>query len=64
MLLGCAFFAGYGTFGFAFAIGDGDGQVNALTGAFLIGTLVGGVSLAIAPLAREHGGVPFAWSHS
>jgi hypothetical protein len=50
LLLGCAFFAGFDTFGFAFAIGDGGGQISVAAGTFLIGTLVGGVGLIIAAL--------------
>jgi hypothetical protein len=50
MLLGCAFFAGLDTFGFAFAIGDGGGQVSLLDGTLLIGTLAGGAGLVIAAL--------------
>ena len=49
-LLGCAFFAGFDTFGFAFGIGDGGGQVGLAAGTFLIGTLAGGVGLLIAAL--------------
>jgi hypothetical protein len=49
-LLGCAFFAGLDAFGFAFAIGDGDGQVGLASGTLVIGTLVGGVGLVIAAL--------------
>ena len=48
--LGCAFFAGFDTFAFAFAIGDGGGQVSLAAGTLLIGTLVGGVGLVIAAL--------------
>ena len=50
VLLGCAFFAGFDTFGFAFGIGDGGGQVSLAAGTFLIGTLAGGVGLVIAAL--------------
>jgi hypothetical protein len=50
VLLGCAFFAGFDTFGFAFAIGDGGGQVSLAAGTLLIGTLAGGVGLVIAAL--------------
>ena len=50
VLLGCAFFAGFDTFGFAFGIGDGGGQISVAAGTFLIGTLVGGVGLIIAAL--------------
>ena len=50
VLLGCAFFAGFDTFGFAFGIGDGGGQVSVAAGTFLIGTLAGGVGLIIAAL--------------
>jgi hypothetical protein len=49
-LLGCAFFAGFDTFAFAFGIGDGGGQVSLVAGTLLIGTLAGGVGLAIAAL--------------
>jgi len=48
VLLGCAFFAGFDTFAFAFAIGDGGGQVSLAAGTLLIGTLAGGVGLVIA----------------
>ena len=51
LLLTCAFFAGFDTFGFAFAIGDGGGQVDVLSGTLLIGTLAGGVGLIIAALS-------------
>ena len=50
VLLGCAFFAGFDTFAFAFAIGDGGGQASPAVGALLIGTLAGGVGLVIAAL--------------
>lgn len=50
VLLGCAFFAGFDTFAFAFAIGDGGGQVSFVTGTLLIGTLAGGIGLVIAAL--------------
>ena len=50
LLLGCAFFAGFDTFAFAFAIGDDGGQVGVAAGILLIGTLVGGAGLAIASL--------------
>ena len=50
LLLGCAFFAGFDTFAFAFAIGDGGGQVSLAAGTLLIGTLAGGVGLVIAAL--------------
>ena len=50
VLLACAFFAGFDTFGFAFAIGDGGGQVGLAAGTLLIGTLAGGVGLVIAAL--------------
>jgi hypothetical protein len=50
VLLGCAFFAGFDTFAFAFAIGDAGGQVGVAAGTLLIGTLVGGAGLAIASL--------------
>jgi hypothetical protein len=50
VLFGCAFFAGFDTFGFAFGIGDGGGQVSLATGTFLISTLAGGVGLVIAAL--------------
>ena len=50
MLLGCAFFAGYDTFGFAFGIGEGGGQISLIAGTFLIGTLAGGGGLIIAAL--------------
>jgi hypothetical protein len=50
VLLACAFFAGFDTFAFGFAIGDGGGQVGVAAGALLIGTLVGGAGLAIASL--------------
>ena len=50
VLLGCAFFAGFDTFGFAFGIGDGGGQISVAAGTFLIGTLVGGVGLIITAL--------------
>jgi len=43
-------FAGFDTFGFAFGIGDGGGQVSLATGTFLISTLAGGVGLVIAAL--------------
>jgi hypothetical protein len=54
VLLGCAFFAGFDTFGFAFGIGDGGGQVGVAAGTFLIGTLAGGVGLIIA--------APLSWT--
>jgi hypothetical protein len=50
VLLACAFFAGFDTFGFAFGIGDGRGQVSLTAGALLIGTLAGGMGLVIAAL--------------
>jgi hypothetical protein len=50
VLLGCALFAGFDTFAFAFAIGDGGGQVSLAAGTLLIGTLTGGVGLVIAAL--------------
>jgi hypothetical protein len=50
VLLGCAFFAGFDTLGFAFAIGDGGGQVSLAAETLLIGTLAGGVGLVIAAL--------------
>jgi hypothetical protein len=50
VLLECPFFAGFNTFAFAFAIGDGGGQVSLAAGTLLIGTLAGGVGLVIAAL--------------
>jgi hypothetical protein len=50
LLLGCAFFAGFDTFAFAFGIGDGGGQVSLAAGTLLLGTLAGGVGLVIAAL--------------
>jgi hypothetical protein len=50
VLLGCAFFAGFDTFAFAFGIGDGGGQIGLVAGTLLIGTLAGGVGLVIAAL--------------
>lgn len=50
MLLGCALFAGFDTFAFAFGIGDGGGQVDLAAGTLLIGTVAGGVGLVIAAL--------------
>jgi hypothetical protein len=50
LLLGCAFFAAFDTFAFAFGIGDGGGQVSLTAGTLLIGTLAGGVGLVIAAL--------------
>jgi len=50
VLLGCAGFAGFDTFAFAFAIGDADGRITVASGTFLIGTLAGGGGLAIASL--------------
>ena len=50
VLLGCALFAGFDTWAFAFAIGDGGGQVSLAAGTLLIGTLAGGVGLVIAAL--------------
>jgi hypothetical protein len=50
VLLGCAYFAWFDTFAFAFAIGEGDGQVSFAVGTLLIGTLVGGAGLAVASL--------------
>ncbi len=50
VLLGCAFFAGFDTFAFAFGIGDGGGQVSLAAATLLIGTLAGGVGLVIAAL--------------
>jgi hypothetical protein len=38
LLLGCALFAGFDTFAFAFGTGDGGGQVSLTAGALLIGT--------------------------
>ena len=55
VLLGCAFFAGFDTFAFAFAIGDGGGQVSLATGTLFIGTLVRGVGLVIAALVADVG---------
>jgi len=42
--------AGLDAFGFAFAIGDGGGQVSLVDGTLLIGTLAGGAGLVIAAL--------------
>jgi hypothetical protein len=53
VLLGCAFFAGFDTFAFAFGIGDGGGQIGILAGTLLIGTLAGGCSL-LPPLRRRN----------
>src|SRR4051794_18216845 len=50
VLLGCALFAGFDTWAFAFAIGDGGGQVGLAAGTLLIATLAGGVGLVIAAL--------------
>jgi hypothetical protein len=50
VLLGCAFFAGFDTWAYAFGIGDGGGQVSLAAGTLLIGTLAGGVGLVIAAL--------------
>jgi hypothetical protein len=50
LLIGCAFFAAFDTFAFAFAIGDGGGHVSLAAGTLLIGTLAGGVGLVIAAL--------------
>jgi hypothetical protein len=48
VLVACSLFAGFDTFAFAFAIGDGGGQVSLTEGTFLIGTLAGSVGLVIA----------------
>lgn len=50
LLLACAGFAGYQTFGFAFGIGESGGPISAIAAIFLIGTLVGGAGLVIAAL--------------
>jgi hypothetical protein len=50
LLLGCAFFAAFDTFAFAFGIGDGGGHVSLTAGTLLIGTPAGGVGLVIAAL--------------
>lgn len=51
VLLACALAAGFDTWAFAFAIGDGGGQVGLAAGTLLIGTLIGGVGLVVAALA-------------
>jgi hypothetical protein len=50
VLLGCAFFARFDTFAFAFGIGEGGEPVGLAAGTLLIGTLAGGVGLVIAAL--------------
>ena len=50
VLVGCAYFAWFDTFAFAFAIGEGGGQASFAIGALLIGTLAGGAGLAITSL--------------
>jgi hypothetical protein len=55
LLLACAGFAGYQTFGFAFGMGESGGPQSALAAAFLLGTLFGGAGLVIAALG--------SWSH-
>jgi hypothetical protein len=56
VLLGCAFFAGFDAFAFAFAIGDGGGQVSLTAGTLLIGKLAGGVGLVLRRLHPGPGG--------
>jgi hypothetical protein len=48
ILTTCGCFAGFEVFGFAFAIGDGDGKIGLGTDSFLIGTLVGAAGLFLA----------------
>jgi hypothetical protein len=50
LLVGCALFAGFDVFAFAFAVGDGGGQVGLAAGTLLLGTLVGGLGLLVATL--------------
>lgn len=50
VLLGCALFAGFDTFAFTFAIGEGGGQISFAAEILLIGTMAGGVGLVIAAL--------------
>jgi hypothetical protein len=47
LLISCAGLAGFEVFGWAFAIGDSDGKISHLTGAFLIGSSLAAAGLLI-----------------